>query len=92
MIVRIMGEGQFEVGADVVGRLNELDEALDADLAGSAQEGFAHHIAQMVELVRSHGEPLRPDALVPSDTMIPPPDVSIEELRAMLRDDGLVPG
>ncbi|MCC7363910.1 MAG: hypothetical protein IT303_06030 [Dehalococcoidia bacterium] len=93
MIVRIMGEGQFEVGDDVVDRLNELDGALDADLQDDGDDdGFRHHLAQMVELVRSTGQPVEADRLVPSDCIIPPADVSIAELREMLGESGLVPG
>ncbi len=34
MIVRIMGEGQYEVTDEALERLNELDDALEAALDG----------------------------------------------------------
>jgi hypothetical protein len=42
--------------------------------------------------VRSRGEPLPDDALEPSGLILPSPDATLEEVRAMLRDDGLIPG
>jgi hypothetical protein len=42
--------------------------------------------------VRELGEPLPDDALEPSELILPPPDASLDEVRDMLSDDGLIPG
>jgi hypothetical protein len=42
--------------------------------------------------VRSLGAPLPDDSLEPSELILPNPDATLEEVRAMLRDDGLIPG
>ncbi len=56
MIIRIMGEGQYTVPDEVVERLNELDDALDAALADD--QAFPSALAALLETVREEGEPL----------------------------------
>jgi hypothetical protein len=38
------------------------------------------------------GNALPDDSLEPSELILPPPDASIEEVREMLGDTGLIPG
>jgi hypothetical protein len=45
----------------------------------------------MLALVRSHGRQLAEDDLVPSDVILPPPDVSFEEARTGFSGEGLIP-
>jgi hypothetical protein len=42
--------------------------------------------------VRSSGTHHDPDSLDESDLILPPPDATIDEVRELLGDDGLVPG
>lgn len=92
MIVRLMGEGQFLVPADVIDDLNRLDQQLDADLESGQEETFYHHLARIHALVREQGVRIAIDELVPSDALVPPADTTLAELRALLGDDGLIPG
>lgn len=89
MIVRIAGEGQYRLDDDAIARINELDDALEAALDG---EGFAAALAQLLDEVRSIGTPLPDDELVGSDVVLPPADATAEEVRAMLGEEGLIPG
>jgi hypothetical protein len=42
--------------------------------------------------VRELGEPLPDDSLEPSELILPSPDATLEEVRDLLSDDGLIPG
>jgi hypothetical protein len=42
--------------------------------------------------VRSAGTPLADDTLEDSDLILPPADATIDEVRELLSDDGLIPG
>lgn len=88
MIVRIAGEGQYRVGADAQARINELDDALEAALESG---GFAGALEALLEEVRSLGEPLADDELLPSDVVLPPADATSAEVKEMLTDEGLIP-
>ena len=92
MIVRIMGEGQFEVTDDTLKQLNDLDGRLEQTLEAGAREDFAVILEQMVTLVRNQGEKLPDDNLQPSEAVLPPADASADELRALLKEEGLIPG
>jgi hypothetical protein len=91
MIVRLMGEGQYRVGNGVQGRLDALDnEAMDALDAENEGELDAK-LDEMWELVRSEGERLPDEDLSPSDVLIPPSDLTLQETRKLFAEDGLIP-
>jgi hypothetical protein len=91
MIVRIMGEGQWRIDDNLRGRLNELDEKALEALRREDEAELDGYLEQMAELVRSQGEPLPADDLSPSDIIIPPPDLTLEETRELFEGEGLIP-
>jgi hypothetical protein len=92
MIVRILGEGQYDVADAALERLNALDEALDGAVQAGDEEAFRAALGELLEGVRSAGVPHEADALDTSDVILPPGDASIAEVRELLDDDGLIPG
>lgn len=92
MIVRIMGEGQLEVGDDEVATLNGLDDAVEQAVEGGDHDVFAEALAALLARVREVGRPVDADFLHDSDLILPPPDATLEEVRGLLGDDGLIPG
>ncbi|MFD5618659.1 hypothetical protein [Streptomyces yangpuensis] len=92
MIVRIMGEGQLDVADGHLAELNTLDDELLAEMEGGDEDGFRRTLGALLEAVRRLGEPLPDDALEPSELILPAPDASLDEVREMLSDDGLIPG
>ena len=92
MIVRIMGEGQFEVTDETLRRLNDLDGRLEQSFEAGAREEFSVILDEMVRLVRADGRRLPEDSLQPSDAVLPPADASADELRKLLKEEGLIPG
>ncbi|MFE9725069.1 hypothetical protein ACFYQ5_16100 [Streptomyces sp. NPDC005794] len=92
MIVRIMGEGQVELADSHVAELNKLDDILLAEMESGDGPGFRATLHALLEKVRELGSPLPDDSLEPSELILPSPDATLEEVRSMLRDDGLIPG
>lgn len=91
MIVRIMGEGQVKLDDSHFAELNRLDDELMAELETGDETGFRRTLTALLEAVRTLGSPLPEDALEPSELILPSPDASISEVRAMLSEDGLIP-
>jgi hypothetical protein len=91
MIVRVMGEGQFEVDEEVVKGLNDLDEQAARALDAGDGERLAELLRRMGDAVRSNGARLPDDDLSPSEAIIPPEDLSLEEARELLEGEGLIP-
>jgi hypothetical protein len=92
MIVRILGEGQYTVPDSHVGALNVHDEALGAAVAAGDEAAFQAALAALLAEVRSAGELLPDEELVPSDVILPSSSATIDEVRALSADDGLIPG
>lgn len=92
MIVRILDEGQYRLDSRFLDRLNEIDDMLVAVVAGSGAGSFDALFAQMLELVRTHGEPLGDTELAVSDVVLPSPSMGQDDLRALFTGEGVVPG
>ncbi|MBC9728649.1 PspA-associated protein PspAA [Streptomyces sp. TRM68367] len=92
MIVRIMGEGQVRLADSHLAELNKLDDELLAEMENGDGPGFRHTLETLLAKVRELGIPLPDDALEPSDLILPSPEATLEEVRDMLTDDGLIPG
>ncbi|MFF9686200.1 hypothetical protein [Streptomyces sp. NPDC014623] len=92
MIVRIMGEGQVVLADSRLAELNELDDVLLAEMESGDGPGFRTTLHALLDKVRELGSPLPDDSLEPSELILPSPDATLEEVRSMLRDDGLIPG
>ena len=92
MIVRIATEGQYEVADADMPALNEFDNAAVEACETSDEAGFSAAFGRLLALVREKGRRLDEDALVGSDLILPPPDVSLEEARTEFHGEGLIPG
>ncbi|MFC0597179.1 PspA-associated protein PspAA [Streptomyces palmae] len=92
MIVRIMGEGQVRLADSHLGMLNKLDDELLAELERDDEEGFRRTFTALLDEVHRVGEPLPDDSLEPSELILPAPDATLDEVRALLSDEGLIPG
>lgn len=92
MIVRVSGEGQFELDDRETDRLNELDAVLDAAVESGDEMTAEDALRTMVEWVRARGRPIGPSELRESEAVLPPPNITYDDLQALLSDDGLVPG
>jgi hypothetical protein len=92
VIVRILGEGQFRVDDAAAGDLNRLDADLETAVEHSDEAAFADALGRLLAQVRTHGSPLPPDILESSDLILPHQDSSMDEVRKLLTDEGLIPG
>ena len=92
MIVRILGEGQFRVDDSHAAELNALDGDLETAVERADEAAFIAALASLLAYVRAQGSPLPPDILEPSELILPSGDSSMDEVRKLLTDDGLIPG
>ena len=91
MIVRIMGEGQLRLEADSLEGLNRLDDELGAAIDSGDDERFRAALVALLDAVRAAGTPVPDEELVDSDLVLPYAEAHVDEVRAMLTDDGLIP-
>ena len=91
MIVRISGEGQYEVADEQRDRLNELDNEAVAAVEAGDEQRFKELWSRILDLVSNECRPLPDDELVESDVIFPPRDSTFEEARAEFTGEGLIP-
>ena len=92
MIVRILGEGQFSIDDAATAELNRLDTELETAVDRNDEAAFAAALQGLLDQVRALGSQLPVDTLEESDLILPPQDASMDEVRRMLTDEGLIPG
>jgi len=92
VIVRILGEGQFKVDEAATAELNKLDTELEAAVNHNDEAAFTAALAQLLDQVRALGSAVPPDSLQESDLILPHQDSSMDEVRKLLTDEGLIPG
>lgn len=90
MIVRILGEGQFELQGDAASKLSQLDERLGAAVEQGDDSAFSEALAAVVGHVRKVGKVLPYDYLGPSDVALPNPGATREEVHELLRSEGVI--
>jgi len=92
MIVRILGEGQLEVPESAVDELNQLDTALESAVERGDEASFRPALAALLARIREVGSPTEAGDLRPSELIIPQPDATMDDVRRLLTDEGLIPG
>jgi hypothetical protein len=89
MIVRILSEGQFDVPEADLRELESLDAKLFATIEVGDEAGFATTLQELITAVRTHGTPLDPTTIKPSDLTVPHEGASLSEVRELLNSEGL---
>ena len=92
MIVRILGEGQYDLSDEAVSALHDLDAEVESAVENGDDETFRSALASLLDAVRTAGVPHDVDSLAASDLILPMPDATLAEVRDMLSGDGLIPG
>jgi len=92
VIVRILGEGQFDLSDDAVAALNDLDARVEAAIEAGDDTAFHEALEKLLDGVRTAGVPHEAEALEPSDLILPMADATLAEVKDMLSDEGLIPG
>ena len=92
MIVRILGEGQFNLPGAVIDDLNDIDNRMVEAVAAEDGVQFQSLLDEMFRLVRDRGEPVPLDQLVESDLILPETDLTLDEAEHIFIGDGLLPG
>jgi hypothetical protein len=86
-----MGEGQFEVDDEVAKGLNGLDEQAGAAVEQGDEEKLRELLQRMADAVRMNGARVPDEDLTPSEAIVPPDDLSLDEARELFEGEGLIP-
>lgn len=92
MIVRILGEGQYRLDDVAFAAANEIDDRVQRAADSGDEPGFRTALAELVGAIKTQGSPLATDEFVGSDAVVPAEGTTLEEARALLSSEGLIPG
>ena len=93
MIVRILGEGQYDLSDDAARRAQRPRRRSRGRRRGRRRGGVrAPRWPRCSTAYARAGVPHDADSLDDSDLILPPADATLAEVRDMLSDDGLIPG
>lgn len=91
MIVRISGEGQYELADGDKDRLNVLENAVVEVVESGREAAFEDTFGALLDFVRDAGARVGDEELEGSDVILPPADTSFAEAGADFTGEGLIP-
>lgn len=91
MIVRIMGEGQFDVADVEQDTLQAYDDKVEQAVQSGDGERMSAALDDLRSYILSHGTPVADDFLGVSDIVVPFADASIDDVRQLVDGSGLIP-
>ena len=94
MIVRILGEGQWDVPQEAVDGLNALDDQVEQAVAQQDQAKLTLALSALLDEVRTRGTLVPDDQILDSTLILPDVGSSLADVEALLAEsaDGLIPG
>jgi hypothetical protein len=87
VIVRILGEGQYELDDEHVEKVGELDASMVAAIEADDQEAFAAVLKDVIAAVRASGTPVDAETIAPSTLTIPHEGATLAEVRELLAEE-----
>ena len=92
MIIRIMGEGQYNVKSSQFDKLNKIDNKIVEYVQKGDEKKYKKGLADLIGLIHREGIQLDNEDLIESDVIVPPADMTLEEARQVFRGTGIFKG
>ncbi len=91
MIVRLMGEGQFELDKKHADEVNKIDNNIVRVVEKGNEKEFKTEFKRLADYIRKNGKKLPNDVIKPSEIIIPPSDLSFGEAKKIFEGEGIFP-
>lgn len=89
MIIRIMGEGQYNVKGSLFDVLNKIDNTIVENVQKGDEKAFRKNLSKLISTIKSKGELVDDKELVASDIIVPPADMTFREAHDVFRGTGI---
>ena len=87
MIVRVLGDGQYELDDVEAEEFTSLDDALGQHVEDGDEEAYRRDLASLLDYVHRNGTAVPDDDFRPSDQVLPDPSSSLAEIKALLEGE-----
>lgn len=91
MIVRLMGEGQYELDKKHVDEINKIDNGIVKIVDKGDEKLFKSEFRKLLDYVRKNGKKVSDEVIRPSEIIIPPSDLTMDEAKRIFSGEGLFP-
>ncbi len=85
MIARIMTDNQYRLSEDNAAELDKFDDPLHDAIQSGDEAAFAQALNTVIAFVRKNGVVVPTEEVVPSDVIIPAPDMTVAEAQKYLQ-------
>jgi hypothetical protein len=85
VIARIMTENQYRLTDEDAAALDRMDDPLHEAIKSGDEQAFAAELEKVVAFVREKGTVIPVEEVIPSDVIIPAPDMTVAEARQYLQ-------
>jgi predicted Mrr-cat superfamily restriction endonuclease len=89
MIIRIVGEGQYEVPSALFDELNAIDNKIVDLVSQDNKEEYNNELSKLISMIKSSGKQLDDADIVESDIIVPPGDLTFEEAKDIFTGVGI---
>ncbi len=90
MIVRLMGEGQYEFDEKHLDAINKIDNDIVKIVNRRDEIAFKAELRKLIDYVNKNGKKIPHEIIKPSDIIIPPADITLEEAQKIFKGEGLI--
>jgi hypothetical protein len=90
MIIRIMGEGQYQASEALCNELNKIDNYIVTLVEEGKTQEYKLELAKLISEIKEKAEPIDAKEIVKSDIIVPPGDLSFEEAKAIFKGTGII--
>ncbi|WP_231442807.1 PspA-associated protein PspAA [Brevibacterium zhoupengii] len=91
MIIRIMGEGQFDVADVDQNLMQKYDNQVEDAVKAGNEEAAKNALQSLHDYVVGNGKPVSDDYLGSSEAVVPFIDATLQEITELLTGEGFIP-
>jgi hypothetical protein len=92
MIIRIMGQGQYEVKSILFDDLNAIDNKIVEYVHKGEETEYKKSLTELIGLIVRQGKKVPDSEIVESSIIVPPADMTLEEARQVFTGEGIFEG
>jgi hypothetical protein len=89
MIIRIIGQGQYQVKSSLFDDLNKIDNKIVEYVQKGNEKGYKNSLAELIGRIVSEGETVDHKQIIESDIIVPPADMTFEEAQQVFTGTGI---
>lgn len=89
MIIRISGDGQYDVSDSFFDELNAIDNRIVKIVSAGSETDYKKELSRLIDKIKSCGKQLEDTDIVESDIIVPPADLTFAEAKDIFTGVGI---